>query len=92
MCDDSRKIGHYRNSDGARGNFEPTGSREVCGFYDLANAYKLLAEDPWEEGGGFWDAGGYLDCYSNEDPVSALLHDRLFLDKRRYAVGMLAMD
>ena len=39
-------------SEDAKYNFEPTGSRIICGFYDLANTYKIFAED--EEAGGFW--------------------------------------
>jgi len=56
VCDDSRQLGHYWNSENAKSDFEPTGSREIVGFYDLANTCKLLAED--EEAGGFWLASG----------------------------------
>jgi len=63
VCNDSRELGHYWNSENAKHDFEPTGSRMICGFYDLANTYKILAED--EEAGGFWLAGGhsYKDGY-----------------------------
>jgi len=56
VCNDSKKLGHYRNSEKAKRKVEPTGSREIVGFYDLANTCKLLAED--EEAGGFWLASG----------------------------------
>jgi len=60
VCNDSRELGHYWNSENAKHDFEPTGSRMISGFYDLANTYKILAED--EEAGGFWLAGGdYFD-------------------------------
>ena len=60
VCNDSKELGHYRDSYDARPEFESTGSRCICGFYDLANTEKILAED--EEAGGFWIAGGrYLD-------------------------------
>lgn len=75
VCDDSREIGHYYNSDNAKGDFEPTGSREVCGFCDLANAWKFIAEDSWEEAGGFWAAGGGCFCNSYYYPVAGLFHD-----------------
>ncbi len=92
VCDDSRRIGHYRNSFGYIGNFEPTGSREVCGFYDLANTWKLLAEDPWEEAGGFWAAGGSYYNFSNIYPVGDLGHNCDVDNDDNRGVGMLALD
>ena len=92
VCDDSREIGHYCNSDNAKGYFEPTGSREVCGFYDLANAWKFVAMDSWEKAGGFWAAGGNYDCYSYNYPVADLRHyydvDYVYCS----GVGLLALD
>lgn len=92
VCDDSREIGHYYNSDNAKGDFEPTGSREVCGFCDLANAWKFIAEDSWEEAGGFWAAGGdfYYDCY--DFPVADLDHYGDVDCECICGVGMLALD
>jgi len=72
VCNDSKKLGHYWNSENAKHAFEATGSRAIAGFYDLANAYKILAED--EEVGGFWLAGG---CYCNSSydyPLADLGH------------------
>ena len=70
---DSKELGHYRNAKNALQDFETTGSREVCGVYDLANAYKLLACSN-EEAGGFWVAGGYYDDNSNFCPLADLGH------------------
>lgn len=56
VCFDSTNLGHYWNSKDARYKFEPTGSREVCGFYDLGNTFKLVATDENEE--GYWAVGG----------------------------------
>lgn len=92
VCDDSREIGHYRNSENPKGDFEPTGSREVCGFCDLANAWKFIAEDPWEEGGGFWAAGGDYDYGSNCNPVAGLFHNYNVDYEDIHGVGMLALD
>lgn len=33
VCVDSKELGHYKNSDDAKDDFELTGSREVCGFF-----------------------------------------------------------
>lgn len=92
VCDDSRKIGHYRNSAKHKNDSEPTGSREVCGFCDLGNSWKFLAEDPWNEIGGFWIADGSYCCYGNGRPVAAFTHFNNvdFIDLN--GVGMIALD
>lgn len=45
VCSDSKSLGHFYNSEGAKCDLEMTGSREVCGFYDLGNTQKILEED-----------------------------------------------
>lgn len=67
----SKELGHYRNSEGAKGYFEPTGSREIFGFYDLVNTCKMVS---CTYGEGFWIAGG--NCNSNSDiyPLADLGH------------------
>ena len=92
VCDDSRKIGHYCNSDNPKKDFESTGSREVYGFCDLGNARKFIAEDPWDETGGFWYAGGYYYSYSDCFTVSDLDHFSNVDDCDNNGVGMLALD
>lgn len=71
VCCDSKELGHYWDSKNAKHAFENTGSREVCGFFDNANTYKILAYD--EEAGGFWLGGGgyYVNsfCYPLADLV-----------------------
>ena len=71
VCDDSRELGHYTNSDNSIWGFEPTGSRKVCDFYDLANTCKMLARDPWEEGNHFWSASGYYCKHSDYNPIAS---------------------
>ena len=92
VCDNSKDIGHYYNSDNAKGDFEPTGSREVCGFCDLANAWKFIAEDSWEEASGFWAAGGSYGDGSVFNPVADLNHNFIVDHNHNYGVGMLALD
>ena len=70
VCDDSKVLGHYWNSENAKYGFEKTGSREVCGFFDLANTHKILAWD--DETGGFWLASGYYHFYGNVYPLADL--------------------
>ncbi len=78
VCNNSRNVGHYWNSEGALHDFEPTGSREICGFCDLGNTSKILAKDE-ENAGGFWLAGGAYSCCSDRYPLA----DR-HLNYRRY--------
>ena len=90
VCNDSRNLGHYWNSAGALHKFEPTGSREICGFCDLGNAYKILAED--KETGGFWLAGGAYHC----NGINNSLADLSLYDCRNYKyygrVGWLVLE
>lgn len=74
VCDDSKELGHYWNSENAKHSLETTGSREACGFYDLANTYKILAEDEDEKAGGFWLAGGDYYDFSYINPLADLYH------------------
>lgn len=69
VCNNSWELGHYLNSPNAKHTYEVTGRRRVYDFYDLANTYKMLAED--KETGCIWLAGGHythhrwlhrLDC------------------------------
>ena len=92
VCDDSRKIAYYCNPDNLKYVPEPTGSREVCGFCDLGNTWKLIAEDPWDVSGGFWAAGGCYSNDSNHDPVADLYHSYDVDNFSNGGVGMLALD
>ena len=39
VCDHSSELGHFDDSDNIQNGFEPTGSREVCGFYEIGRAH-----------------------------------------------------
>lgn len=90
VCNDSKELGHYRNSENAEYDFELTGSRCVCGFYDLANTCKLLAED--EDCGGFWIASGGCDFLSFSSPVGELYHHCDPNIERYYDVGWVVLS
>lgn len=70
VCDDSKLLGYYWNSKDGINSFKKTGSREVCGFFDLANTYKILARD--DEAGWFWVASGYYYYLSGFNPLADL--------------------
>ena len=90
LCNDSHELGHYWNSENAKHDFEPTGSRMICGFYDLANTYKILAED--EEAGGFWLAGGFYIASGCNFPFGDLCHCYDRGGNFDYSVGWLVLD
>ena len=70
VCNDSHELGYYWNcAKNAKLDFKPTGSVETCGFYDLANTFKILAEDR-EVGGDFWVAGGAYNCSWVDCPLA----------------------
>ena len=70
VCSDSTQLGHYRNSEKARYDFDVTGSRKIAGKCDLANTYKILRND--EKGGGFWVASGDYKFYGFNNPLANL--------------------
>ena len=89
VCNDSKKLGHYWNSDNAKHQFEDTASREICGFFDLANTYKILAED--EAAGGFWLAGGCCSNGSVNFPLADLALYFNYCNGRNHSVAWLVL-
>lgn len=67
VCNEAEKLAHFSNSFGHKHVFEPTGAREVLGFYDLANTYKILMEDPIRK--TFPLASGTCHCNSATYPL-----------------------
>lgn len=70
---DSKELGHYYDSENSTEgeDFEDTGSRCVCGVYDLANTYKILSCSN-KEARGFWLGGGGYNYYGICDPLAYL--------------------
>lgn len=90
VCNDSRELGHYWNSNNAKCKMEHTGSREICGLCDLANAYKILADHNDPE--AFWLASGNYFSESREFPLAGLYlsYDGDAIDEG--ATGWLIVD
>jgi len=74
VCNNSSELGNYKRPSDTKQNYnlEPTGSREVCGFYDLSNVYKILAEDNYDN--GFWAASGECTEEANVFPLAEIDH------------------
>lgn len=89
VCDDSRNLGHYWNSDGAKHYFEPTGSRKVGKFYDLANTCKVL--EKWD-GSGFLLGSGYYGNNSKGCPLADIATYYFPCDIYQNSVGLVVMD
>ena len=70
VCNDSKELGHYWNSKDAKRHLEETGSREVCGWYDLGNTGKALTVDTR---GGLWIAGGCFGWTGEQRPLALLM-------------------
>ena len=90
VCNNSEELGHYRNSKNSKHWFEPVGSRCICGFYDLADTYKILADDVKED--EFWLAGGYFNDYSYVYPLADLYHNTLRNSEHYNSVGWLVLS
>lgn len=90
VCNDSKELGHYWDSKNAKHDYESTGCREICGFYDLANCFKILAED--EGASGFWIAGGYYGSNSCHCPLADFGNCYALDDNYDDSVGWLVLD
>ena len=71
VCNDSHSIGRYRNSFNASSLFANTGTKEVCGFFDLANTFKMLDSNSAED--DFILASGAVNFFADNYPV-AMVH------------------
>lgn len=89
VISDSKELGHYYDSvNSAKGeNLESTGSRCVCGVYDLANVFKILSCS--NQSGGFWLGGGDFNRHGGNFPLAGLYAG---VDIGcNYCVGMLVL-
>lgn len=86
VVNDSKELGHYYDSENG---LVATGSRNVCGVYDLANTFKFLKCS--SEAGGFWLGGGGLvyDCEGN--PLADLRHFTYVGSSFHQSVAMLVL-
>jgi hypothetical protein len=70
VCNDSKELGHYADSKGIKGDFESTGSRFICGFYDLSNVPKLLKSSFY-----YIQVSGMFSSPGHYSPIARMLED-----------------
>ena len=88
VCDQSKDLGHYCDSENAKHGFEPTGSRQVGEWYDLANTGKIT-DDGWgkfEYFGNDYGSFGWMCPLARIDTISNLFY------KSDYEVGWIVLD
>lgn len=91
VCNDSYELGHYWSY--ARENhcnFEPTGKREVCGFYDLANVRKILAGD--KDTSGIFLASGCCNYRGDFFPIATLIRIDFTPSNLNSCVGWIVLE
>ena len=88
VCDQSKNLGHYRDSENVNNGFEVTGSREVGEWYDLANTGKIT-DDGWEHFalfGNDYGSFGWMYPLANKHILSSIFY------KLDYEVGWIVLD
>ena len=90
VCNDSKELGNYWNSENAKHAFEDTGSREICGFFDLANTYKILAEKDKES--VFWLASGFYANGGDSRQLASLCNSKYYCFDYINACGWLVLE
>ena len=89
VCDDSKELGHYWNSENAKRSFESTGSRLIGLFYDLANTCKILSND---DGSVFRLAGGVCYGLGDGNPLAGMYTVNGPYGSYGCGVGWLVLD
>jgi len=91
VCNYSSKLGNYQSSEGERIVLKDTGSDEVCGFFDLANTYKILAGDE-DDDNGFFMASGCYRCLGNQFPIADIHPVVGRAEQWHIAVGWIVLE
>lgn len=79
VCDDSKIIGNYFNTELTENKLEKSGSRAIGEFYDLGNTYKIIrdssSETKFSLAGGCYKDLSYLQYLSNIMPLISVKKD-----------------
>lgn len=88
VCGDSKSLGNYANSANSTKSFEPTGSRQICNWFDLANTSKILEITDWR----FPIAGGNCLSWGMCSPLSTICNAYPSETPRFFDVGWIVME
>lgn len=94
VCDESKGLGHYKDSKKAKNCLEPTGSRRIGLFCDLANTGKIMKNDSV----GSYDYFSFVRTntnYTNHSGMSPLVYLQEICDPtyvHRLSVGWMVLD
>lgn len=89
VCDQSKDLGHYRDSKDSKHDFETTGSREIGKWNDLANTYKITVNDEFSVFSVF---GGDFTNDGNEYPLADIFNYQNPDDEHDFGVAWMVMD
>lgn len=92
VCVDSTELGHYCNSENYKFAPEHTASRELCGFFDLANTAKVLVDVDDDDSFYYFLVGGGYGSYGGIDPLASIVHKNTKGVKLNYSVGWLVFE
>lgn len=89
VCDQSKELGHYWDSENAKHDYETTGSRQVSEWYDLANTCKITAND---EACGFSLVGGNYNRGGGKCPLADVDRVDYPISKYFFGIGWLVLS
>ena len=90
LADDSKEIGHYRDSENAKYEFEKTGERQLGGLYGLAgNTYKIVKN--LKSCSGFSILGGDYRSYGLNCSLASVVPDFNPSNTKFYGIGLLEL-
>ena len=89
VCDQSKDLGHYWDSENAKHEFEDTGSRQIGEWCDLGNTCKITEED---EASGFSLVGGGYGSNGDSYPLADLGSIGGPIDVYCYSVGWFVLS
>lgn len=90
LADDSKEIGHYRNSENAKHCFEKTGEREFGGLFGfVGNTYKIVKDS--ESSSGFSLVDGSYIHHGYEYPLADVSHSDFPDHTYNHGVGLLEL-
>lgn len=90
VCDQSKGLAHYWNSEDSKRSLEPTGSRKIGEWYDLANTYKITTDE--NTASSFFHEGGHCQCNGESFPLttsSKIIYPDIFYFG---SVGWIVLD